>query len=226
VATARDPAEVSRPEEVILRRLVAARAKGDERALREAGRELLTITFDRLRTMVVRESHDRLSREEQEDALQTACIKLGRLVTRANGFRGSTMGEYVNLAKRVVKGACVDTQRSEARHSRRRAELHRTGDGEDGEHYTRKAYEAIRKQSEELEAELAAAGELQELGAAFREWALPRLTPAQREIVECDLEGLAVEQIMERLGKKREAVYKQRERAMDALKKLYEEWER
>lgn len=226
MATASDPKDVSRPEEVILRRLVAARTKGDERALRDAGRELLTITFDRLRTMVVRESHDRLSREEQEDALQTACINFGRLITRADGFRGSTMGEYVNLAKLVVRGACVDTQRREARHSRHRAQLHATGAGEEDERYTRETYEAIRRQSEERERDLAAAAEVQELGAAFVEWALPRLTPSQRAIVECDLRGLPVEEIMRRLGKKREAVYKQRERAMDALKKLYEEWER
>jgi len=207
--------------------VVTARELGDQRAVLDSWRELLTVSFDRIRAMVIRESHAQLSRPEQEDAVGLACQRLAALASRGKGFRGTTMGEYVNLLKRVVKGACVDVQRREARHSKHRAPLHASGeDGEEGERYTREAYEAIVSEDEQREQALAAAEELRELGEDFLGWALARLTPAQRAMVECDREGLTVEQAMRRLGKQQNAVYKLRERAMTALRKLYEEWER
>lgn len=226
MATARDPGSVGGPAQQILGRLVAARAAGDLHGAREAWRDLLTVTFDRIRIMVIAESRRHLSTQEQEDALGMACERLTKLMLRERGFRGSTMGEYVNLLKLVVRRACIDTQRRETRHSQHRAALHAGGDGEQGERYTREAYEAIVSADEEREQALAAAEELRALGEEFLEWALPRLSPAQRAMAECDREGLTVEQAMRRLGKKRNAVYKLRERAMDALSKLYEEWER
>ena len=227
MAAARDQESVSTAEAVILRRVVAARDKGDQRAAVDAWRELLTVSFDRIRAMVIRESHAQLDRQEQEDAVGLACLKLTAMARRGKGFRGTTMGEYVNLLKPVVKGACVDVQRREARHSRRRAPLHASGEaGEAGERYTREAYEAIARQDEQREQALAAAEGLRELGEDFLAWALSRLTPAQRAMIECDREGLTIEQAMRRLGKQQNAVYKLRERAITALKQLYEEWER
>ena len=44
-------------------------------------------------------------------------------------------------------------------------------------------------------------------------------------MIECDLQGLSIEEIMDRLDRKRDAVYKLRERAMKALMKLREEYE-
>lgn len=226
MATARDPEGVSGPAQLILGRLAAARAAGDLHAAREAWRDLLTITFDRIRIMVITESRHQLSAQEQEDALGTACERLTKLMLRERGFRGSTIGEYVNLLKLVVRGACVDTQRRETKHSQHRAALHAGRDGEEGDRYTREAYEAIVRADAERAQALEAAEELRELGEQFLDWALPRLTPAQRAMAECDRDGLTVEQAMRRLGKQRNAVYKLRERAMEALRMLYEEWER
>ena len=44
-------------------------------------------------------------------------------------------------------------------------------------------------------------------------------------MIECDLEGLPIEEIQDRMGRKRDAVYKLRERSMKALMKLREEYE-
>ena len=67
--------------------------------------------------------------------------------------------------------------------------------------------------------------ELQALSEKSLAWALPRLNESQRMMIECDLQGLPIEEIMDRLDRKRDAVYKLRERAMKALMKLREEYE-
>lgn len=206
----------------MLRRYLEARRAGDDAAARQWWGQMLTANFDRLRTMVYLESNGRLSPEEQEDAIQRAAIVMA--TRRAGDFRGSTLGEWVNMLKRVVHGACTDVQRRETRHSKRKARLETTGpDG--GLLTSTEADEALARRAEELAEDLRSQEELLAHGREFLEWALPQLTADQRAMIECDLEGLPVEKIMRRLKRKRDAVYQLRRRSLNRLIELREEYE-
>ena len=63
-------------------------------------------------------------------------------------------------------------------------------------------------------------------GRDFLGWALPQLTENQRKVIELDAVGASTEEMQEALGgKSRDVVYKTRERAMDHLDKLKEQYE-
>lgn len=206
----------------MLRRFVKARAEGDARAMEAAWRELLAIMFDRVRGFVIGESFGRLSVQEQEDALGLTCKNLMQL--GIVNFRGSTMGEWVNYAKWVVHGACIDTQRREQKHSERRA----AGDfaPSDDDDRPRTALDRhLAKQAKEYEQQLEDESQEWDAGRDFLAWALPRLSDSHREMIECDRDGLSIDEIMARMGRKRDAVYKLRERAMRALQNLRKEYE-
>ncbi len=224
MASARDPGDVRDGDETILRLFVAARAAGDGQAVARLWAELLTLNFDRVEQLVYLESHDRLSRQVQEDALQLALLRLAMIPRRRRGFEGTTKGEWVEFSKRVVRAACIDTQRREVRHSERRAGLHTT-DEEGQERLTKEAYEAILKEEDERDDDRELRRELGALSDEFFDWALPQMSESHRKMIECDRQGMSTEKIIAKLGKKtRDAVYKLRERAMKALMKLREEY--
>lgn len=221
---ARDSGDVRDGDEHILRQFVAARKAGDGPAVKRLWAELLTLNYPRVEQLVYLESNGRLSAEEQQDAIQLAALRIALIPRRRRGFDGTSKGELINLFKRVVRGACIDTQRKEIRHSGRRDLLHTVG--EDGEErLTRDAYEALLRDEAQREDEENTHEELRALGERFLAWALPQLNESQRTMIECDLEGLPIDEIMRRLDRKRDAVYKLRERAMKALMKLREEYE-
>jgi DNA-directed RNA polymerase specialized sigma24 family protein len=224
VEAARDSGDVRDGDETILRLFVAARRACDGPAVDRLWRELVTLNFPRVQQLVYLESNGRLSREEEQDAVQLAAMRIMLLPRRRRGFDGSSKGELISLFKLVVHGACVDTQRGETRHSRNRASLHTAGEDGD-ERYTRDAYEALLRDDAEREDAERTQQELRALSEKFLAWALPRLNKNQRAMIECDLQGLAVEEIQDRMGRKRDAVYKLRERSMKALMKLREEYE-
>jgi RNA polymerase sigma factor (sigma-70 family) len=209
-------------EGVVLRRFVQARTAGDAAAMRDAWRELLTIMFDRLDGWVVSESFGRLSPQEQDDAVQLTCLKLAR--RGIVKFRGTTMGEWVTYARRVVRGACIDIQRREQRHSERRA-AGDLGTSDDDDQPPSALDRAIAKQAREYQQQLEDEDEDRETGRDFLAWALPRLSESHREMIECDRAGLPIDEIMARMGRKRDAVYKLRERATRALGDLRKEYE-
>jgi len=224
VEAARDSGDVRDGDETILRLFVAARRAGDGPAVDRLWRELVTLNFPRVEQLVYLESNGRLSREEEQDAVQLAALRIMLMPRRKRGFDGSSKGELINLFKKVVHAACVDTQRKEERHSTKRSSLHTVGDDGD-ERYTRDAYEAILRKEEEREDTEQTRKDLRALSEKFLAWALPRLNKNQRAMIECDLEGLPIEEIQDRMGRKRDAVYKLRERSMKALMKLREEYE-
>jgi len=224
VEAARDSGDVRDGDETILRLFVAARRAGDGQAATRLWSELVTLNFHRVKQLVYLESHGQLSAQEQDDAVQLAAMRIMLMPKRKRGFDGTSKGELINLFKLVVHGACVDTQRKEERHSTKRASLETAGaDGD--EHYTREAYKVVLREDQEREDAERTHEELGALGEKFLAWALPRLNKNQRAMIECDLQGLPIEEIQDRMGRRRDAVYKLRERSMKALMKLREEYE-
>ncbi|HMS63567.1 MAG TPA: hypothetical protein PKD63_14910 [Solirubrobacteraceae bacterium] len=221
---AHDPGDVRDGDERILRLLVAARKAGDGPAVTRLWAEMLTINFPRVEQLVYLESRHDLSPQEQQDALQLAAWRIAMIPQRKRGFGGPSRGEWITLGRAIVDAKRRDAQRKEARHSSRKAPLHTAGDDGSAQ-LTQDAYEALLRQEEEREDEEQTREELQALSEKFLAWALPRLRESYRMMIECDLQGLPIEEIMDRLDRKRDAVYKLRERAMKALMKLREEYE-
>ena len=222
MATPRDSSHVARHDEEKLRRFLAARRAGDGAGARRWWEELLTDNFDRIHGMVVVESRTHLSHDEQQDALQRALIRLANNMIET--FHGSSMGEWVNATRTLVKYACIDTQRREQTISKRERPLDAPGrDAEDAGRYDTDVYAAMEKdrqncESDEHDAERR--GERQ----AFLDWAVPQLSPKLRAVVELDREGVPVEEIQERLGVSRDVVYQSRSRAATQLAKLLKEY--
>ncbi len=221
VATAHDHAEVTRDEHTF-QQFLAARAAGDDAAMRAAWENLVVERYDRIRTWVITISDRQLSPAEEDDAVQLACIKL--LTNMIHTFAGTTMGEWVNATRTLIRGVCIDVQRAEQRHSQRREALHTEGDdGEDAEQLTLRVFNALQK----AEAERAADEHERDLVAektAFLEWALPQLTEKRRRVLELDRAEASAEEIQEQLGMSRDAVYATRSRGLKDLARLAEEY--
>jgi len=222
VAAERDPTPVSRHDEHKLRQFLAARRAGDAAGARWWWDELVRDNFDRVRGMVILQSRGHLSPTEQDEALQRALIKLTNNMIQT--FNGTSMGEWVNSAKKLVFGACVDTQRREQAASKR----HTAFDATDAEGYEtgrleRDVFKALEKRRQEAEH----ADESAELDAdarGFLDWAVPKLSPKRRAVMELDRENVPCEEIQERLGVSRDVVYASRSRALKDLAKLREEY--
>ena len=194
----RDPSDVRRHDDVLLHRFLRARRARDEVAARAAWEELVVVNFDRVVLLVRHESRGRLSPEERDDAVQRALTRM--LTNLPDTFRGTSIGEWVEATRRLVRFACIDTQRRAARHSARSEPL-----GEE--------HDPVAPEPEE------------EAGAGFLAWAVPRLSGRRREVVELDLQDLSTEEIQERLGVSRDVVYAARSRALKDLAKLRDEYE-
>lgn len=197
---------------------------GDEATARRRWEELLTANFDRVRGMVALQSRGHLSHDEQQEALQRALIKLANNMIET--FRGTSMGEWVESTRTLVKFACMDTQRRAAAISRHERSLEQPG-GEDGEagRWDADVYAAIEEQRREQES---AAHDMEHVrdGQAFLDWAVPKLTQKRRAVIELDREEVPVEEIQERLGVSRDVVYASRSRALKDLAKLRDEYPR
>jgi RNA polymerase sigma factor (sigma-70 family) len=213
---------VSRHDEHQLRQFLAARRAGDEAGARRWWDELVRDNFDRIRGMVVLQSRAHLSATEQEEALQRALIKLTNNMIQT--FNGTTMGEWVNAARTLVFGACVDTQRREQATSKRRAALHATDDeGHDIGRPDREVFKALEKRRQEAE-DAEESAEFEAHAQGFLDWAVPQLSPKRRAVIELDRENLPCEEIQERLGVTRDVVYASRSRALKDLARLREEY--
>lgn len=222
MATPRDSSHVARHDDENLRRFLAARRKGDAAGARRWWEELLTDNFDRVNGMVVLQSRGRLSRDEQDEALQRALIRLANNMIET--FHGSSMGEWVEATRTLVKYACIDTQRREQTISRHERSLDAPGRGDDDAgRWDADVYEVIEKDRRDRESD---ERDADALGShqAFLDWAVPQLSPKLRAVIELDRAGVAVEEIQERLGVSRDVVYQSRRRAAKQLAKLREEY--
>jgi hypothetical protein len=142
-------------------------------------------------------------------------------------FRGSSMGEWVESTRRLIKFACIDTQRRAAARSKRERSLDEAASADDLDDRGRwdaEVYEAIRDRQREAEALEEDAEALAE-GQAFLDWAVPQLSAKRRAVVELDREDVPVEEIHSRLAVSRDVVYASRSRALKDLAKLREQYE-
>lgn len=196
---------------------LTARAAGNEDAAREAWGALVDANYPRVKMLVKLESHGRLSPDEQDDAAQLAALRLFTQMIAT--FKGTSMGEWVNATKTLVKFACIDTQRRAEVHSRRRASL----DGDDHDGLSPSVNGVLLDHAALAEADEDAAS-IYDIGADFLGWALPQISEKRREVIECDLEELSCEQIQQKLNITRDAVYANRSRALKDLIALRKEY--
>ena len=225
MAAARDPHHVGRHDEEMLRRFLAARRAGDEDDARRWWDALLTDNFDRVRGMVALQARGRLSPDEQDEALQRALIRMANRMIHT--FHGTSMGEWVESTRSLVRFLCMDTQRDAAAISSHERPLDEpAGGGEEhdaGGRWDAQVYAAIekrRREEESLEDEEEAMAE----GRAFLDWAVPQLSPQRRAVLELDRAGLPVDEIQRQLGVSRDVVYASRSRALKDLIRLRERW--
>ena len=224
MGASRDSHHVGRHDEEILRRFLAARSAGDDAGARELWGRLVTDNFDRVSNMVAVESYGRLSRAEQDDAVQRALIRL--LENMTHTFKGSSMGEWVMSTRALVKFACIDTQRSAmvvSKHERSLDSGAGHGDEDAAGSWDKDVYAAVEQQRKERESD-ERAGEILGGYQAFRDWAVPQLTEKRRAVIELDRAGVPVEEIQERLGVSRDVVYQSRHRAVKDLARLWREY--
>ena len=206
-----------------MRRYLAARRSGDELGARRYWDELLVANFDRVSALVVLESRRLLSGDEQQEALQRALVRIA--TNMFDTFRGSSVGEYVEAIRTLVKFACIDTQRRAATRSRHERSLdERAGDEEhDRGRYDADAYAAIEAGRREIESRGQDAEAIID-GQAFLDWAVPQLSPKRRAVIKLDRADVSVEHMQERLGVSRDVIYASRSRALRDLAKLRERY--
>jgi RNA polymerase sigma factor (sigma-70 family) len=163
------------------------------------------------------QSRGRLSPDEQEEALQLALTKMA--VNMIRTFRGTTVGEWVEATRTLVKYACMDTQRRAATISKRERGLDDDAGRPDADVFA--AIEADRRERERRDEEAERLRERQ----AFLDWAIPQLSPQRRAVVELQRQGVPVAEIERRLGISGDSVYAARSRALKDLVKLRERYE-
>lgn len=139
-------------------------------------------------------------------------------------FEGTSVGEWVNATKQLVKFACIDVQRREAAISKHQAPLHVAAeDGEDAERLNPNVVQVLEDQRRDAEADEREA-EATAAQSAFVDDALSKLPGKQRAVLELDREGVPVEEIERRMEISGESVYAARSRGLKQLAKLREEY--
>jgi RNA polymerase sigma factor (sigma-70 family) len=210
---------VDRHDDEKLRRFVRCRDAGDPVAAHRWWAELVCDNADRVRAMVGIWGRDgRLSSDEQEEAVQTAFIKLWR--NTAGTFRGSSMGEWVNAVKQCAEYACLDVQRTASRHRAHEASLDEVRGDDDGEagRHDRAAAERAREEHARVQ-ERADARD-------FLAWALPQVEdPRRRTVIERTLDGVPGAEIAAELGVTMANLYQLRRRGLDDLARLKERYD-
>lgn len=200
-----------------------ASQRGDDDARAKHWNELVELNFDRVVGMVKSYSRGHLSDIERDEAIQRALIKLCR--NMIDTFHGSSMGEWVQSTRTLVKGVCIDVQRAEIRHSRRLLYLdHAAGEDDPPVRTDASVYAAIEKARREEERAEEDDDAMKD-GSAFLDWAIPQLPKQRRLVLELDRRGLTVEQIQAKLGVSREVVYACRSRALKDLTRLREDYQ-
>jgi len=220
VAGSSDPPGVGRSNDQHLRRFVQCRDRGDEEGALAAWTLLVEQEFDRVGGLVAAWGRGgRLSREEQEEAVQTALLKLWKNMSRT--FEGVSMGEFVNALRRLVEFACLDVQRKAATRTQSERSLDdvvRVDDGEERSRFAKAVYDEACWQ-QRRERERAHAGE-------FVSWALGAMTNERRaRVLRHTLAGTPEADIAAELDTSLNNVQALRSRGMKDLRKLKEQFE-
>ena len=213
MASLDDPAVVGRHEDEHLRRFCAVREAGDRARMVRCWGEVVTDIAPRMDGIVFAVHRGQLDRDEHEEAVQDALIKVATNLRET--FKGTSMGELVNATKTLAFGICVDTQRR----SRRRRE-HEAG-----------SFDAARADDEGVVGtetwEMAQAARRDAVRRDERRqaeedvaWLFDQLDAARdRRVMELTLHGAQLPEIMDDLGVSRDNAYQLRCRAMKKLAK-------
>ncbi len=180
--------------------------------------EHVSNNFDRVAGLVRIEAKGRLNAQELEDATQDALLRL--LTNAVNTFRGHTMGEWVEMTKKLVHFACIDRMKKSEKVSKREGAL-RYSPSEDDEapEYSKQVYKAMDRERDVIES----AAEDEEVlaeGKTFLAWALPQLSEKRRQVLELLIAGHTVPEIQEITGNSRDVVYQDKARAIKDLVRL------
>ena len=206
---------VGRHADEHLRRFLAARDHGDGPAMREWWGELVIDFFDRIDGFAYAEHRGRLNDSEHELAVSMALTRFpGNLI---QPFAGHSMGELVNATKTLVRGICIDVQRSAERDRERRG-----GSFDDG--WNEPDRGPARWESEESYRRHEAAETSAEI-RDFLGWALPQLGADRRRVLELTFEGAELPEIMAELAISRDNAYQRRSRGLKDLAKLKERYD-
>ncbi len=223
MSAAPDRSQVGRHDDELLRRFVAARDAGDDAAMRHWWHELVATNYDRVAAMVALEARRHLSADERQDAVQAACLRL--TVNMIATFHGTSMGEWINALRRLVRFACIDVQRKAARISKHERHLDepRSGDDDRGRYDDAERHAAERAltdaEERERDQEDVAAGQ------AFLDWAVPQLPRRPREVFELMRQGKTTKEIMQALDITENNVHVSSKRALARLRKLSQTYE-
>lgn len=222
--TRSDPDLVERRAEQLMKEFVRARARGDKPAMQRWWGELLTLQFDRLIAMVKRHAQGVVFGSEIDDAISEAAMRMALKAWRQH--EGDTVGSFNATMSTVCRFSCREVQRKAARVSKRRGgSLDAVPrDGHEAPGWADSTYadfeaERLRAHAEEEERRETLAADRD-----FVAWAVPQLPGRPREVFELLLEGRTPTEIMERLGMERNAVDQNKRRAVQALRKLKEQY--
>lgn len=221
IPMARDDApSVGTTDEDCLRRFVACRDRGDATGATIAWRELVEVSYDRVRSLVEVWSytHTRLGEAEREEATQRALITMFERL--GHTFEGVSMGQLHNALGRLVGFRCLDVIDEAVKARERTSGLDATWvDHEGREHgqHPGEAAEAAWRWTRD--AEVAEA-------TAIVQDALARLEDGpKRTVVERTLDGVPAEEIADELGVTMANLYQLRRRGLVALRSIIEQME-
>jgi hypothetical protein len=198
-----------------LRRFLAARERGDGPAMRQWWEQLVIDFFDRIDGFVDAEHKGRLNDSEHELAVAMSLTRFSSNLV--NTFDGHSMGELVNATKTLVRGICIDVQRSSQRERERRG-----GSFDDGWNDPERG--PARWETDESHRRL----EAQETAAEIRDflaWALPQIGADRRRVLELTFEGAELPEIMAELDITQANAYQRRSRGLKDLAKLKERYD-
>jgi hypothetical protein len=215
MSAASDSTAVGKHADEHLRRFLAARDRGDGPAMRQWWGELVIDFFDRIDGFADAEHKGRLNDSEHELAVSMSLTRFSANLIHT--FHGRSMGELVNATKTLVRGICIDVQRSAERERARRGGSFDDGwnDAERGPGRWEADESYRRHEAQET------AGEIRD----FLAWALPQLSGDRRRVLELTFEGAELPEIMAELGISQDNAYQRRSRGLKDLAKLKERYD-
>lgn len=193
---------------LLLGRLHRARARGDADAARRAWHELVAAELPRVRGIARGFRHHalpggRIPAADIDDLASDVFLRLHRHV---GALRGETTGELRAFLRRATTFVCQDHVARHVRDDRRRA-----ASLDDDAPATAAARDlALARLAEQF----AGAREEQRDDRALVHAALSEVDPEKRAVLVMDQAGLPIDEIMQRLGIGRDAVYQRRRRGL------------
>jgi RNA polymerase sigma factor (sigma-70 family) len=210
-------------EDELIRRFCEHRDRGDLERARELWEQLAIANFDRVQQLVKAfrfPGGQQLPVNDVQDAIQEAFL---RVISMGANFRESALGQFRAALRQCITNSCMDFGRKELRHERHAAgsldETYEPGD-EAGRYDAAIARHSLERES--LEAEAANDEQRSADAHDLLAWAITRVeNDSHREVLEMTyLEGLAADEIADRLGVTMDNLYARRSRGVKRLEEI------